>query len=210
MKMHFATATLAAMLVSGGSVLAQMGGTGTSPLSATSPLAMGSGSPVGPTGIPLGSTEMAAPGTSPAAPSTMGCSSTGGSMSQTTTALFDGGGMAGATSSACAGTGGMGNGGAGAGNAGSSMPPLSALQSGRANIPMGATEINNPGLSPLPPLTTTFVSPIVPSTPSPQLTIGSPPPTAPPCPVTGVFSSSVTLRFARSSSAMGATSPPGC
>jgi hypothetical protein len=210
MKMHLAMATLAAMLVSGGSVLAQMSGTGTSPLSATSPLAMGSGSPVDPTGIPLGSTEMAAPGTSPAAPSTMGCSSTGGSMSQTTTALFDGGGMAGATSSACAGTGGMGNGGAGAGSAGSSMPTLSTLQAGPANIPLGSTEMNNPGLSPPPPLTTTFVSPIVPSTPSPQLTIGSPPPTAPPCPVTGVFSSSVTLRFARSSSAMGATSPPGC
>jgi hypothetical protein len=215
MKMHLAMATLAAMLVSSGSVLAQMSGTGTSPLSATSPLAMGSGSPVGPTGIPLGSTEMAAPGTSPAPPSTMGCSSTGGSMSQTTTALFDGGGMAGATSSACAGTGGMGTGGmgtggAGAGSAGSSMPTLSTLQAGRANIPLGSTEMNNPGLSPAPPLTTTFVSPIVPSTPSPQLTMGSPPPTAPPCPVTGVFSSSVTLRSARSSSATGATSPPGC
>jgi hypothetical protein len=179
MKMHFVTATLAAILVSGGSVLAQMGGTGTSPLSATSPLAMGSGSPAGPTGIPLGSTEMAAPGTSPA------------------TALFDGGGM--------------GTGGAGAGNAGSSMPPLSALQPGPANIPMGSTEINNPGLSPPPPLTTTFVSPIVPSTPSPQLTIGSPPPTAPPCPVTGVFSSSVTLRSARSAASMqGASGVPGC
>jgi hypothetical protein len=215
MKMHFAITTLAAILVGGGSVLAQVGGTGTSPLSATSPLAIGSGSPVAPTGIPLGSTEMAAPGTSPAPPSTMNCSSMGGSTSQTTTALFDGGGMAGATSSTCAGTGGLGTGGMGTGgsatgSAGSSMPTLSTLQAGRANIPMGSTEINNPGLSPLPPLTTTFVSPIVPSTPSPQLTIGSPPPTAPPCPVTGVFSSSVTLRFARSSSAMGATSPPGC
>jgi hypothetical protein len=216
MKMHFATATLAAMLVSGGSVLAQMSGTGTPPLSATSPLAMGSGSPVGPTGIPLGSTEMTAPGTSPAPPSTMGCSTTGGSMSQTTTTPFDGGGMTGATSSACAGTGGMGTagmgtGGAGAGDAGSSMPTLSTLQAGRANIPLGSTEINNPGLSPPPPLTTTFVSPIVPSTLAPQLTIGSPPPTSPPCPVTGVFSSSVTLRSARSAGSMqSASGISGC
>ena len=198
-KMHFAMTTLAAILVGGGSVLAQVGGTGTSPLSATSPLAIGSGSPVAPTGILLGATEMTAPGISPAPSSTMSCSSAGGPTSQTATALFDGGGMA-ATSSACAGTG----------NAASSMPAPSTLRAGRAGIPLGSTEMDSQGLSPLPPVSTTFISPIVPSTPSPQLTVGSPPPTAPPCPVTGVFSSSSTLRGARSSSATGATSPPGC
>ncbi len=198
-KMHFAMTTLAAILVGGGSVLAQVGGTGTSPLSATSPLAIGSGSPVAPTGILLGATEMTAPGISPAPSSTMSCSSAGGPTSQTATALFDGGGMA-AASSACAGTG----------SAASSMPAPSTLRAGRAGIPLGSTGIDSPGLSPLPPVSTTFISPIVPSTPSPQLTVGSPPPTAPPCPVTGVFSSSSTLRGARSSSATGATSPPGC
>ncbi len=199
MKMHFAMTTLAAILVGGGSVLAQVGGTGTSPLSATSPLAIGSGSPVAPTGILLGATEMTAPGISPAPSSTMSCSSAGGPTSQTATALFDGGGMA-AASSACAGTG----------SAASSMPAPSTLRAGRAGIPLGSTGMDSQGLSPLPPVSTTFISPIVPSTPSPQLTVGSPPPTAPPCPVTGVFSSSSTLRGARSSSATGATSPPGC
>ncbi len=198
-KMHFAMTTLAAILVGGGSVLAQVGGTGTSPLSATSPLAIGSGSPVAPTGILLGATEMTAPGISPAPSSTMSCSSAGGPTSQTATALFDGGGMA-AASSACAGTG----------SAASSMPAPSTLRAGRAGIPLGSTGMDSQGLSPLPPVSTTFISPIVPSTPSPQLTVGSPPPTAPPCPVTGVFSSSSTLRGARSSSATGATSPPGC
>ncbi len=198
-KMHFAMTTLAAILVGGGSVLAQVGGTGTSPLSATSPLAIGSGSPVAPTGILLGATEMTAPGISPAPSSTMSCSSAGGPTSQTATALFDGGGMA-AASSACAGTG----------SAASSMPAPSTLRAGRAGIPLGSTEMDSQGLSPLPLVSTTFISPIVPSTPSPQLTVGSPPPTAPPCPVTGVFSSSSTLRGARSSSATGATSPPGC
>jgi hypothetical protein len=200
MKMHFAMTTLAAILVGGGSVLAQVGGTGTSPLSATSPLAIGSGSPVAPAGIPLGATEMTAPGTSPAPSSTMSCSSAAGPTSQTATALFDGGGMA-AASSACVGTG----------SAASSMPAPSTLRAGRAGIPLGSTEMDSPGLSPLPPISTTFVSPIVPSTASPLSTIGSAPPMAatPPCPVTGVFSSSVTLRGARSSAA-GTTAAPGC
>jgi len=109
MKMHFMMATLAAALLGCGSSLAQVGGTGMSPLNATSPLAMGSSVPVGSTGIPLGATEMAAPGTSPAPPSTMGmmgCSGTAGPTSQTANPMFDGGGMTGAASSACAGTAG--------------------------------------------------------------------------------------------------------
>src|SRR5258708_2547849 len=68
MKMQFVMATLAAALLGCSSTLAQVGGMGTSPLSATSPLATGSGSPVAPTGIPLGATQMTAPGTAPAPP----------------------------------------------------------------------------------------------------------------------------------------------
>src|SRR5258708_37914560 len=104
MKMRFAMATLASCVAGGSSVLPQVDEMGISPLSATSPLAIESGSPVAPTGIPLDATEMTAPGTSPALPS-MGCSGAAGPMSQTATAPFDGGGMTGAASSACAGTG---------------------------------------------------------------------------------------------------------
>src|SRR5260370_37140092 len=131
MKMQFAMAALAAAFLGCGSTQAQVGGVGTSPLGAASPLSMGSGSPVAPSGIPLGATEMTAPGTSPAPLSTMGmagCSGAAGSMSQTATPLFDGGGMAGIGSSACAGTGSAGTGGAGTGSAGSSMPTISTLQ----------------------------------------------------------------------------------
>ena len=208
MNLQFVMATLAATLLGCGSTLAQVGGTGTSPLGATSPLAMGSGSPVASTGIPLGATEMAAPGTSPAPLSTMnmlGCSDAAGSTSQTATPLFDGGGMAGAGSSACAATGS-----AGAGSAGSSMPTLSTLQAGRANIPLGSTEIGSAGLSPLPPILTMFVSPIVPSTAAPLSTMGSLPSTAaPPCPVTGTFPDGSTTRQVRMGSG-GTTSAPGC
>src|SRR5258707_248442 len=149
MKIQIVMATLAATLLAGGSTLAQVGGTGTSPLGATSPLSMGSGSPVAPTGIPLGATEMTAPGTSPAPLSTMGmpgCTGAAGSTSQTANPLFDGGGMAGTGSSACAGTGS-----GGAASAGSSMPTLSTLQAGRAGIPLGSTEMGSAGLSPPPP-----------------------------------------------------------
>ena len=214
MKIHFAMATLATILVGANSVLAQEDEMGISALSATSPLAIETGSSVAPTGIPLGATEMTAPGTSPALPS-MGCSGAAGPMSQTATALFDGGGMTGAASSACAGTGGTGTGSAGTGgaetsNTGSSMPPLSTSTAGRAGIPLGSTQINNPGLSPAPPLSTIVVSPIVPSTPSPQLTIGSPPPSLPPCPVTGTFPDGTTARQAKSSASAATMGVPGC
>ena len=214
MKMQFVMATLAATLLGCGSTLAQVSGTGASPLGATSPLAMGSGSPVAPTGIPLGATEMTAPGTSPAPLSTMGmlgCSGAAGSASQTAIPLFDGGGMAGAGSSACAGTGSAGTGSAGAGSAGSSMPTLSTLQAGRAGIPLGATEIGSAGLSPPPPVSTMFVSPIVPSTIAPLSTMGSPPlmTATPPCPVAGTFPDGSTTRQVRMNSG-GTTSAPGC
>src|SRR5260370_11919308 len=88
MKTQFVITTLAAALLGCGSTLAQVGGMGTSALSATSPLAIGSGSPVAPTGIPLGATEMTAPCTSPTPPTTLSCSTTGGPTSQTATPLF--------------------------------------------------------------------------------------------------------------------------
>jgi hypothetical protein len=202
MKMHFVMATLAAGLLGGSSVLAQVGGMGTSPLNATSPLTIGPGSSVGPTGIPLGATEMIMPGTSPAPSSNMSCSSAGGPTSQTAIPLFDGG-TTGAASSACAGT---------AGGAGSSMPAQSTLQIGRAGIPLGSTEMGSPGLSPPPPVSTMFVSPIVPSITAPLSTMGAPPSTAatPPCPVTGTFPDGTTTRQARSSSSTGTTIVPGC
>jgi hypothetical protein len=216
MKTQFVITTLVAALLGCGSTLAQVGGTGISPLSATSPLAIGSGSPVAPTGIPLGATEMTAPGTSPAPSTTMSCSTAGGPTSQTATPLFDGGGMAGVATSACAGTGSAGTGGAGTGGAGTagaglSMPTISTLQAGRAGIPLGSTEIGSAGLSPPPPVSTMFVSPIVPSTTAPLSTMGSPPSmtATPPCPVTGTFPDGSTTRQARSGSG-GTTIVPGC
>lgn len=94
---RFVMATAAAVLLGCGSAFAQVGGTSTSsepsPLGMTSPLGIGAGSPVAPTGIPLGATELASPGLSSAAPgtsplglttrSTTPCSGIGGSMPQT-------------------------------------------------------------------------------------------------------------------------------
>jgi len=213
MKVIFPTATLAAALLSCGSTLAQVGAMATQPLAATSPFPMGTSAPVGATGIPLGATEMAAPGTSPAPPATigmMGCSGPGGSTSQTATGLFDGGGMAGAPSN-CAGAGGVTTGGAGAAGTAPSMPRLSTLQAGGANIPLGSTELASPGLSPLPPVPTPYVSPITPSTTAPLSTTGASPSmtAAPPCPVTGTFPDGVTTRQSRLSGAT-TSSVPGC
>jgi len=202
MKMHLVLAVLAASLLGGTSASAQVGGQGTSPLGA-SPLTMGSGVPVAPTGIPLGATEMTAPGISPAPSAEMGtsgCSNAGGPTSQAAAPLFDGGGTAGTASSACAGTAG----------AGSSMPALPTLRAGRAGIPLGSTELGDAGLSPLPPASTMFVSPIVPSVTTPLSTMDAVPATtaAPPCAVTGTFPDGSTTRQTRSSA--GTTGVPGC
>src|SRR3977135_1205371 len=75
----------AAVLVCG-SAVAQVGGTGTSPLGMTSPLGIGPSSPVAPTGVPLGATELASPGVSPTTSGTgviTQCSGIGGSIPQT-------------------------------------------------------------------------------------------------------------------------------
>jgi hypothetical protein len=202
MKMHLVMAALAVSLLGGSSASAQVGGVGTSPLGAASPLAMGPGVPVAPTGIPLGATEMTTPGTSPAPSSTMGaigCSSAGGPTPQAAAPLFDGGGMAGAASSGCAGTG----------AGGSSMPALPTLRAGRAGIPLGSTELGDAGLSPAPPVSTMFVSPIVPSVTAPTMDAAPGTAAAPPCPVTGTFPDGTTTRQSRSGS--GATTiVPGC
>lgn len=201
MKMHIVIAAMAASLLGANLALAQVGGMGNSPMGATSPLALGAGSPVAPVGIPLGATEMATPGISPAPPPTMGamgCTGVGGPTSPSTAPLFDGGGMA-AASGACASTG----------SAGTSMPVQSMLGTGRANIPLGSTELGNAGLSPAPPVSTMFISPIGPSMATPSATMDAlPSPAAPPCPVTGAFSDSVTVRGARSAS--GVIGSPGC
>jgi hypothetical protein len=127
---RFVMAITAAALLSGSSAFAQVGGMsispGPSPLGVTSPLGIGPGSPVAPTGIPLGATDLASPGVSPttsgASPlgSTVGsttlCSGIGGSTPQTSdgmgtagtsdsTSVFDGGGTAGTASGTCAATG---------------------------------------------------------------------------------------------------------
>jgi len=201
MKKHLVMAALAVSLLAGNSASAQVGGTGTSPLGAASPLAMGPGVPVAPTGIPLGATEMTTPGTSPAPSSTMGaigCSSAGGPTSQAAAPLFDGGGMAGAASSGCAGTG----------AGGASMPALPTLRAGRAGIPLGSTELGDAGLSPAPPVSSMFVSPIVPLVTAPTMDVAPGIAAAPPCPVTGTFPDGSTTRQTRSSA--GTMGVPGC
>ena len=133
------------------------------PLEATSPLGMGPGSPVAPTGIPLGATEMASPGMSPltsgaspmapsgvptgcfatAAPSAIGMSSTGISS-------FDGGGIAGTASGTCTA---IATGGASSRPAASASSPTGMASSGpvgRVGIPLGSTELGPGGLSPPP------------------------------------------------------------
>ena len=88
-----------------------------------------------------------------AAMGAMGCSSAAGPTSQAAVPLFDGGGTAGAASSACAGTA----------AAGSSMPPLSTLRAGRAEIRWGLPSLAMRDLVLRPPASTMFVSPLVPS-----------------------------------------------
>ena len=201
MKMHIVIAAMAASLLGANLALAQVGGAGNAPMGATSPFALGAGSPAAPVGIPLGATEMATPGISPAPPPTMGamgCTGMGGPTSQSTAPLFDGGGMA-AASGACASTG----------SAGASMPAQSMLSTGRANIPLGSTELGNAGLSPAPSVSTMFVSPLGPSMATSPATMDTLPlAAAPPCPVTGTFSNSATVRGARSAS--GTTGSPNC
>ena len=107
------------VLFAGNVAVAQVSGmaTPTPTIGATSPLGIGTGSTVSPTGIPLGSTELASPGISPAPTFSTGttampssgttCSTLGTAPSGMfgSTATFDGGGMAAGTATpATAGT----------------------------------------------------------------------------------------------------------
>jgi hypothetical protein len=135
---------------------AQVGGSDAAPgLGITSPLGIGPGSPVAPTGMPLGATELASPGVSPSV-SSMALSGTtcSGMQSSTSgssgsTALFDGGGLTGTASGACVG-----------GGSGTLLQPAASASSpaGMGNlssvrpvgIPLGSTELGAGGLSPPP------------------------------------------------------------
>ena len=150
-------------------------GTGmAAPIGITSPLGIGAGVPVAPTGIPLGATELATPGVSSSASSgvllgsTMSATTCSGALGSSPatgavmgtsapTALFDGAGIAGTASGTCASAA------ASSGPTASASSPTMALRStvGRVGIPMGSTELAVGGLSPLPDITTQ--SPVVPT-----------------------------------------------
>ena len=106
MRLSWIAAILPALVVCN-AAMAQMSGMAspTPTIGATSPLGIGTGSTVSPTGIPLGSTEIASPGVSPAPgdatgtismPSSTTCSTLGTAPSGMygSTATYDGGGMA--------------------------------------------------------------------------------------------------------------------
>lgn len=113
MKFSLIAAVLPALVVCN-VAMAQVSGMAspTPTLGATSPLGVGTGSTVSPTGIPLGSTELASPGISPAPTYSTGtiampsnsttCSTLGSAPSGMygSTSTYDGGGMATGTSTA--------------------------------------------------------------------------------------------------------------
>src|SRR6266851_87133 len=120
MRFMLVAAVIPALFV-GNAAIAQVSGMAspTPTIGATSPLGLGTGSTVSPTGIPLGSTEIASPGVSPAPTDATGtiampsssttCSTLGTAPSSMfgSTASFDGGGMAaGAVAPATAATSG--------------------------------------------------------------------------------------------------------
>lgn len=153
----------------------------------TSSPTMNSSPPVGAVGIPLGATELAVPGIAPP-PVTgslgNGCGATGGTTTSTESTSFDGGGMAATGSIGCMQSG--------SGGTGASMPSLglTAGQTGPAGIPLGSTELGNPGLSPLPPLTTINTPTTAPTT-APRSTgassVLSSAPSTSPCAISGSF-----------------------
>jgi hypothetical protein len=200
-------ATMAAALLGCGSAFAQVGGIGTSPapLGMTSPLGIGPGSGVPPTGLLLGTTEVPTLGVSPTtsgtSPSLTTCGGIGGSIPQasfgaastgmgttsgmgtsnagTSNSTFDGGSTAATPSGTCGGAAGSSL----AGPAASASSPTgmgSGSTGSQIGIPMGSTELGVGGLSPPP-----VVS--APNPSAPQSTLGT---TTSPCPTTGMPSSS--------------------
>jgi hypothetical protein len=157
-----------AIFVTSGCAYAQVGGMGTATLGigTTSPLGMStSGGAVAPTGIPLGAAPLATPGVSSGfsngVASATACSSPGmGSVMMGTsgsTALFDSSGVGIVTGATLPGAAapitttcgpGFATGSPSYSQSSTSTP--ASLQLGVPMIPMGSTELSNPGLSPAP------------------------------------------------------------
>jgi hypothetical protein len=154
------------VILSCGPAMAQVAGQNdpslASPLGVTSPLGLGPGSPVAPTGLPMGATELATPGISPPPDMSM---------------VFDGGGMATSVGSLPTPTdSALTNPSA---SASAPMPATSAQMVGRPGIPLGSVELGGGGLSPLPDPTTALVPAVTPAAPSAfAAPIVSAPPTA--------------------------------
>jgi hypothetical protein len=161
-------AIVSAMFLNLSCAHAQVGGMGapTAGMGTTSPLGMStSGTAVAPTGIPLGAAPLATPGvtsgTSNGVASATACSSPGmGAMTSSgmgSTALFDNSGvgiMTGATQPGSAAPIMTACGGASAAasvtsSESSTSTPVNS-QLGAPTIPIGSTELSNPGLSPAP------------------------------------------------------------
>jgi hypothetical protein len=160
-------AVATAILVSSSCAYAQVRGSTPAPaVPTTSPLGMStSGTAVAPTGIPLGAAPLATPGvssgTSNGVASATACSSPGVGSTMTgtsgSTAQFDASGvgvMTGATlpgaaapiTTTCSPTSATGS--ATSSQSSTSTPATSQL--GVPTIPIGSTELSNPGLSPAP------------------------------------------------------------
>jgi hypothetical protein len=183
-------ATIAWAYLGCGSVFAQVAmGTATPPLGITSPLGIGPGAPVAPTGIPLGGFELSSPGVSPATAgaSSMGltagqtaCIGIGGSIPEASfgaasstaatsvgTATSTSGTSASTTLFDGGGTAGTASGTCATGSTAASNPAASASSPnvaarstvGRVGIPLGATELGAGGLSPPPDVPITIPSP---------------------------------------------------
>ena len=145
--MRVVIATVMFMLGSGLASAQVLPTPGGSALGMTSPLGTSGQSmnaPLAPAGIGLGATQLNVGGLSPA-PNPLGCATTATSgVSSAGTALFDGGGTAGGTSGCST---------LGAATAGASVgvvvPGAAPATGAGAGIPLGATEIDNAGVSPL-------------------------------------------------------------
>ena len=156
MKMLFVITALTAALL-GAMALAQVGGTGNSPIGATSPLALGTGSPVDQTAFPLArprwrrqvSVRRHLPQRAPwAVPVWEGRRR---KRHGAVVRRRRDGSRVGRLRDQRA--------------APARRCRLVDASTGGANIPLGSTELVSAGLSPLPPVSTIFVSPIVPSRP---------------------------------------------
>ena len=141
------------VILSCGSAMAQVAGQNdpglASPLGLTSPLGLGPGSPVSPTGLPIGATELATPGISPPPDMSM---------------VFDGGGMTTTVGSVPTATDTVMT--DPSASASAPMPATSLQMVGRPGIPLGSVELGSGGLSPPPDPTTALLPPVTPATPS--------------------------------------------